>query len=180
MGLFKDLLKGVAGDLVAKVQQAANAAMSGTTSESSQPHSGGRGSFVAPSAEAPVRSEAESVSYFSGILASRFPQYTVRRNVPVTELAGNATDSFQLYSTRPTQAYKAEWGEPYTFVLSEGGVPKGIVMLGSGHSHDAKVKYLISRMYAKKLGLPYINFYTQMPNEEEYVVGRIGKFMGNI
>ena len=35
-------------------------------------------------------------------------------------------------------------------------------------------------MYAKKLGLPYINFYTQMPNEEEYVVGRIGKFMGNI
>ena len=120
------------------------------------------------------------MSYFSGILSSRFPQYTVRRNVPVTELAGNATDSFQLYSTRPTQAYKAEWGEPYTFVLSEGGVPKGIVMLGSGHSHDAKVKYLISRMYAKKLGLPYINFYTQMPNEEEYVVGRIGKFMGNI
>lgn len=180
MGLFKDLLKGVAGDLVAKVQQAANAAMSGTTTESSQPHSGDRGSFVAPAAEAPVRSEAESVSYFSGILASRFPQYTVRRNVPVTELAGNATDSFQLYSTRPTQAYKAEWGEPYTFVLSEGGVPKGIVMLGSGHSHDAKVKYLISRMYAKKLGLPYINFYTQMPNEEEYVVGRIGKFMGNI
>ena len=180
MGLFKDLLKGVAGDLVAKVQQAANAAMSGTTSESSQPHSGGRGCFVAPSAEAPVRSEAESVSYFSGILASRFPQYSVRRNVPVTELAGDATDSFQLYSTRPTQAYKAEWGEPYTFVLSEGGVPKGIVMLGSGHSHDAKVKYLISRMYAKKLGLPYINFYTQMPNEEEYVVGRIRRFMGNI
>lgn len=177
MGLFKDLLKGVAGDLVAKVQQAANAAMSGTTSESSQPHSGGRGSFVAPAAEAPVRSEAESVSYFSGILASRFPQYSVRRNVPVTELAGDATDSFQLYSTRPTQAYKAEWGEPYTFVLSEGGVPKGIVMLGSGHSHDAKVKYLISRMYAKKLGLPYINFYTQMPNERDYVVERIEKFM---
>ena len=97
MGLFKDLLKGVAGDLVAKVQQAANAAMSGTTSESSQPHSEGRGSFVAPAAEAPVRSEAESVSYFSGILASRFPQYSVRRNVPVTELAGDATDSFQLY-----------------------------------------------------------------------------------
>ena len=180
MGLFKDLLKGVAGDLVAKVQQAATAAMSNATTPE-QPHSGGRGSsFTAPSENAPVRSEAESVSYFSGILSSRFPQYTVRRNVPVTELAGNATDSFQLYSTRPTQAYKAEWGEPYTFVLSEGGVPKGIVMLGSGHSHDAKVKYLISRMYAKKLGLPYINFYTQMPNEEEYVVGRIGKFMGNI
>ena len=100
--------------------------------------------------------------------------------MPVTELAGNASDSFKLYETRPTQAYKAEWGQPYTFVLSEGGAPKGIVMLGSGHSHDAKVKYLISRMCAKKLGLPYINFYTQMPNKEDYVVGRINKFMSNI
>ena len=178
MGLFKDLLKGVAGDLMSKVQQAANAAMSGTTTSSSQPHSGGRGSCVAPAADAPVRSAAESTAYFAGILASRFPQYSVQRNVPVTDLAGFASDSFQLYKTRPTQAYKAEWGEPYSFVLSEGGVPKGIVMLGSGHSHDANVKYLISRMYAKKLGLPYINFYTQMPNEEEYVVGRIRKFMG--
>ena len=49
MGLFKDLLKGVAGDLVTKVQQAANAAMAGAANNtsSSQPHSGGRGNFVA-------------------------------------------------------------------------------------------------------------------------------------
>ena len=183
MGLFKDLLKGVAGDLVTKVQQAANAAMAGAANNtsSSQPHSGGRGNLVDyGDDDAPVRSEAESLTYFAGILATHFPQYSVQRNVPVTNLAGFAADTFQLYNTRPTQAYKAEWGQPYTFVLSEGGAPKGIVMLGSGHSHDAKVKYLISRMYAKKLGLPYINFYTQMPNEEEYVVGRIGKFMGNI
>ena len=33
-------------------------------------------------------------------------------------------------------------------------------------------------MYAKKLGLPYINFYTQMPNERSYVVSRIGKYLG--
>ena len=32
-------------------------------------------------------------------------------------------------------------------------------------------------MYAKKLGIPYINFYTQMPNEREYVIGRIRKLM---
>ena len=168
---------------MSKVQQAAAAAMSGAenTSNTSQPHSGGRGNAVDYGNDnAPVRSEAESLAYFAGILSSRFPQYSVQRNVPVTQLAGNATDSFQLYSTRPTQAYKAEWGEPYTFVLSEGGAPKGIVMLGSGHSHDAKVKYLISRMYAKKLGLPYINFYTQMPNKEDYVVGRINKFMSSI
>ena len=115
--------------------------------------------------------------YFAEILRTAFPQYAVKENVPVTDLAGFATDSFQLYKTRPLQAYKAEWGAPYTFVLYNGAQPAGIVMLGSGHSHDSNVKYLIARMYAKKLGLPYINFYTQMPNEREYVISRIRKFM---
>ena len=147
MGLFKDILKGVAGDLLTKVQEAANATITNATSTSSSPHSGGRGTFTVPE-DAPERTAAESFTYFSGILASRFPEYSVRKNVPVTDLAGFATDSFQLYKTRPTQAYKAEWGAPYTFVLSSGGVDKAIVMLGSGHSHCANVKYLISRMYA--------------------------------
>lgn len=139
----------------------------------------------APKPAAPARHEsyaeykapADWNLYFAEILSSEFPEYSVSRNVPVTELAGFATDSFKLYKTRPLQAYKAEWGAPYTFVLSRGGTPAGIVMLGSGHSHDSNVKYLIARMYAKKLGLPYINFYTQMPNERQYVVERIRKFM---
>ena len=103
---------------------------------------------------------------------------SIRENVPVTDLAGFANDEFKLYKTRPTQAYKAEWGQPYTFVLESGGSAKGVVMLGNGHSHDSNVKYLIARMYAKKLGIPYINFYTQMPNEKNYVIGRIRKLMG--
>ena len=177
MGLFKDLLKGVAGELISKVQEAANVNIPKPSSTSSNPHSGGRGAFVSTDDEAPIRSDAESLAYFETILSTSFPQYSVQKNGPVTTLAGNVIDSFQLYKTRPTQSYKAEWGKPYTFVLSEGGVPKGIVMLGSGHSHCANVKYLISRMYAKKLGLPYINFYNQMPNERSYVVSRIRKFM---
>ena len=115
--------------------------------------------------------------YFAGILSTAFPQYSVRRNVAVTDLAGYAADEFQLYKTRPLQTYKAEWGAPYTFVLYQGGAPAGIVMLGSGSSHHKNVKYLIARMYAKKLGLPYINFYTQFPNERAYVIDRINKFM---
>ena len=116
-------------------------------------------------------------AYFRGILQSEFPQFTVRENVPVTSLVGDACDQFKLYSTRPYQAYKAEWGEPYTFVLYQAGQPKAVVMLGDGHSHCAKVKFLIARKYAQKVGLPYINFYTQMPNEKSYVVGRIRKFL---
>lgn len=118
-----------------------------------------------------------SPAYFAEILRSEFPQYSVRQQVPVTELAGFAADEFKLYKTRPLQSYKAEWGQPYDFVLSQGDKPVGVVMLGSGGSHSKNVKYLIARMYAKKLGLPYINFYTQYPNERSYVVERIRKFM---
>ena len=95
----------------------------------------------------------------------------------MTEIAGAVSDEFQLYRTRPKQVYKAEWGQPYTFVMYQDGAPKAVVMLGSGHSHSANVKYLIARMFAKKSDIPYINFYTQMPNEREYVVSRIGKFL---
>ena len=116
-------------------------------------------------------------AYFAEILSSEFPQYTTKRNVPVTELAGFATDEFQLYATRPLQSYKAEWGTPYTFVLYQGSTPAAVVMLGSGTSHCKNVKYLISRMYAKKLGLPYINFYTQYPNERAYVIKRIRELL---
>ena len=97
--------------------------------------------------------------------------------MPVTDLVGFANDEAQLYTTRPTQAYKAEWGQPYSFVLEADGKAKAVVMLGSGHSHDSNVKYLIARMYAEKLDLPYINFYTQMPNERNYVIERIRKFL---
>ena len=123
------------------------------------------------------RTDAEWKAFFKEILQSEFPSYSIRENVAVTDLAGFANDEFQLYKTRPTQAYKAEWGKPYTFVLESAGAPKAVVMLGNGHSHDSNVKYLIARMYAKKLGLPYINFYTQMPNERNYVIGRIRKFL---
>ena len=133
---------------------------------------------VHSAAPVPEKSAAEWRSYFREIIRTTCAGYEVREDVPVTELAGNVSDEFQLYSTRPRQVYKAEWGEPYTFVLYQAGAPKGVVMLGGGHSHSANVKYLIARMYTKKLGIPYINFYTQMPNERAYVEGRIRKYLG--
>lgn len=111
------------------------------------------------------------------IINTEFSQYSIRENVPVQELAGNASDEFQLYVDRPQQVYKAEWGKPYDFVLYENGVAKGTVMLGDGHDHRDKVKFLIAKMYAKKLGLPYISFYSTFPNEREYVVNRIKKYL---
>ena len=127
--------------------------------------------------QAVERTPAEWESYFRDILLGIFSSYTIRENVPVTDLVGFANDEAQLYTTRPTQAYKAEWGQPYSFVLEADGKAKAVVMLGNGHSHDTNVKYLIARMYAEKLEIPYINFYTQMPNERNYVIERIRKFL---
>lgn len=132
---------------------------------------------AAPVTQENYTSPGEAVNYFDRILADEFPQYEVRRNVPVTDLVGDANDWFLLYPTRPMQTYKAEWGQPYTFVLYRGTVPAGVVMLGGGHTHDKNVKYLISRMYCKKLGIPYINFYLQMENERNYVIERIKDLM---
>ena len=125
----------------------------------------------------PERTPAEWEAYFRQILLTEFSDYSIREKVPVTDLVGFANDEFKLYRKRPYQAYKAEWGQPYTFVLEKDGNPAGVVMLGNGHSHYNNVKYLIARVYAKKLGIPYINFYTQMDNERDYVISRISKFL---
>lgn len=121
--------------------------------------------------------ELQIAEFFRDILQTEFSEYELSEKVAVTELAGDANDSFKLYKTRPHQAYKAEWGEPYTFVLRRNGEVKGVVMLGDKRSHNERVKYLISRMYAKKLDIPYIAFYTHLPNEIAYVVLRIRKML---
>lgn len=119
----------------------------------------------------------KSVSFFREILNSKFPDYQIKENVAVTDLVGEANDSFQLYARRPYQAYKAEWGQPFTFALYKDGVVKAVVMLGDKRSHHEKVKFLISRMYAKKFNIPYISFYLHMPNERDYVIQRISDFL---
>ena len=171
MGLLKQLLKNALGDAVSEVKKNIYQQQQSQHSTQSQPTPS---QSVTPE---PKHVPQDGNTYFRDILRTEFALYNVKENVPVTDLVGFANDEFKLYEDRPTQAYKAEWGKPYTFVLEQMGVIKGVVMLGNGNSHSSNVKYLISRMYAKKLGVPYINFYTQMPNEREYVIGRIRKFL---
>lgn len=133
-----------------------------------------------PAYQAPQRelSETEWLDYFGRILAEDFSRYNVMRNVQVQDLVGNVSDEFQLYATRPRQAYKAEWGMPYTFLLCEGSVAKGVIMVGKSQRQCKYVSFLISKMYAKKLGLPFVSFYMDAPNERGYVVNRIHSYLG--
>ena len=176
MGLLKNLLKSVADEALSQLKDKVANAMSDPAARPA----------ARPAASSPIssqttvtreRTDAEWQAYFRDILAAEFPGYALREHVPVTEIAGAAADEFKLYADRPRQVYRAEWGQPYSFVLFAGGAPKAVVMLGGGHTHSANVKYLIARMYAQKLGLPYVNFYTQMPNERSYVAGRLHRFI---
>ena len=184
MGLLSSILGKVLGDQLADaIQKQINNATGGATGTpaSNNPRPSTTTTTRTNQAySAPVRekSAAEWRAYFREILQAECYNYTIREDVPVTELAGYASDEFKLYKTRPRQVYRAEWGQPYTFVLYQGLTPKGVVMLGSGHSHDSNVKYLVARMFAKKLNIPYINFYTQMPNQRGYVIGRLHKYLG--
>ncbi len=181
MGLLSNLLGKVLGNnLTDAINQIKNAAANNGAPVSGQtPSRTTATQRVTPQYTAPVRekSDAEWRAYFRDIIQAECYSYGIREDVPVTQLAGHASDYFKLYRTRPNQVYKAEWGQPYTFVLYQGETPKAVVMLGKGHSHYSGVKYLIARMYAKKLGLPYINFYTQMPNERGYVISRLRRFL---
>ena len=179
MGLFKNLLESILGGAedaaLDAVKDKINDQVQETLRNPSQSKSTSASSCDTAPQSGPVVQDWNA--YFREILRTEFSSYTVKENVPVTELVGYVNDEFKLYEDRPTQAYKAEWGKPYTFVLELMGTVKAVVMLGNGNSHSRNVKYLISRMYAKKLGVPYINFYTQMPNERDYVVMRIQKFL---
>ena len=115
--------------------------------------------------------------YFREILLRNFSQYTIKEEVPVTALTGDIYDIFKLYKERPNQAYKAEWGKPYDFVIYSGDKPKAVVMLANYNEHSVKVQYLISKMFAKKLNVPYLGFYSKFPNKEWYVVNRIKESM---
>ena len=120
-------------------------------------------------------SNDQIVDYFRNILATEFDELTIKESVPVTDMVGDVSDTFTLYESRPHQVYKAEWGIPYTFVAYKGEELKFIIMIGGPKSHFTKVKYLISRMYAKKMGVPYLGFYTDLENEITYVVDRINQ-----
>lgn len=118
------------------------------------------------------------MAYFREILAQEFSQYTIHENVPVQSLVGDVADTFTLYPSRPQQVYKAEWGLPYSFVFFKDDRVYGVLLLAKANKNYKQVKFLVSKMYAKKMGVPFISFYMDAPNEREYVIDRVHEFMG--
>ena len=97
MGLF-DLL-GKVGKAVSQVQDAIKDASEQISNQlnNGQPQQRPAPQPAARQTYPESTGEIKPKSYFAEIIATEFPGYGVAENVPVTDLAGFANDSFQLY-----------------------------------------------------------------------------------
>ena len=97
-------------------------------------------------------------AYFAEILASEFPEYEVRRDVPPSALCVGAE------------------GTSIDFVLYQGGTPVAAIPL-TPHNGDRNQGFYGMKQACCDAGVPFINFYRHMPNTRDYVVARIRSFL---
>lgn len=97
-------------------------------------------------------------AYFAEILASEFPEYEVRRDVPPSALCVGAE------------------GTSIDFVLYQGGIPAAAIPL-TPHNGDRNQGFYGMKQACCDAGVPFINFYRHMPNTRDYVVARIRSFL---
>jgi len=165
VGLFDKLVNktldqvvGGVKDAVSQVARDAGVASflgGGSASDGDAPVQPGQG--TADGASTPASpDQTKDKDYFAAILARDFADYQVRGSVPVAELGGQ--------------------GKPYEFGLYKTGDLKGVVVLVE-HNRDRNRAYLGSKEAAQAAGVPFINFYLHMPNEEAFVVSRIRRMV---
>ncbi|MDR1801294.1 MAG: hypothetical protein LBQ95_05610 [Lachnospiraceae bacterium] len=112
----------------------------------------------APSAKVATDSQAISApsqkgkEYFAEILATEFSSYEIRENVNPAAFGGS--------------------GRNLDFVLHSGGNLLGAVVLVD-HNRDNNKAYKDAKSSCEKAGVAFINFYTHMPNERDFVIYRI-------
>jgi hypothetical protein len=106
-----------------------------------------RGTFTMPQLKA----------HFDEILKSAFYDCEIRENVLAEEInAGSAGCGYRNYD----------------YVLYKGGKPAAAVMLTlAGHRYNRP--YLGAKEMSVSAGVLFYNFYTNYPNDREYVVNRI-------
>jgi hypothetical protein len=90
--------------------------------------------------------------YFREILTSEFGGYILREDVPVSELGGE--------------------GKTYDFALFARGECAAVITLVAHNRYNNRA-YKGSKAAAQAAGVPFINFFTHMGNERDYVINRI-------
>ncbi|MDR1798451.1 MAG: hypothetical protein LBR19_00985 [Bifidobacteriaceae bacterium] len=159
MGLFNKLLKSTVGEAIEHaVKEVAHAAGKDGQDTAATVQSQAQTPSTQPApAATPAATGLSSQAAFRSLLASAFPELTVRENLPVAELGGA--------------------GKPYDFALFRGAADAapaaaGVIML-TPHNRDNNRAFKGAKAAAEAAGVPFINFYLHMPNEPGYVTDRI-------
>ncbi|MDR1823889.1 MAG: hypothetical protein LBR27_00880 [Bifidobacteriaceae bacterium] len=166
MGLLGRIVKSAVGEAiehtvreaVEKVTDRDDQSSTGQTpSGVTTPEAAPSGSLSAAAEEAGLHDKAA----FRSLLAARFPELAVREDVPVSELGGD--------------------GKPYEFALFRGAAGPATTAVGLvvlvAHNRDNNRAYKGAKAAAQAAGVPFINFYLHMPNQPDFVEGRIRRLM---
>lgn len=96
-------------------------------------------------------------SGLEALLQSELPGHTVRRGITADGLG------WLPAGTRCV---------PYDYCIFGAGGMKGVITV-TDHNRDNNTAFRNAKRAAQVAGVPFINFYTHMPNERDYVVNRI-------
>ena len=165
MGLLDRVVKKAVGDVLADKASDLIGQVTGQTSSAPGPgeypaqqvpqaqkvpqDTGRRGMFGRRSL-API--EYKDHAWFAAMLKENFSEYLVREYVPVAELGGD--------------------GKPFDFLLIKNGAACGAIML-TAHNKTNNRAFKGAQAACQASGVPFINFFDFMANEQGYVINRI-------
>ena len=115
-------------------------------------------------------------NYQQPVYAAAPVQVNIRAEMP-----GILAQEFAAYAAAPNVS-AVTWGvtsgpcKPFDYCLCANGRVVAAIML-TDHNRDRNSAYLNAKAACKAAGVPFINFYTHMPNERSYVVNRIKSFL---
>ena len=153
MGFFDKLAKGLASEVLGNIVKNTSSGTTGNTGQSANQNTVRQTVNAVRTGSAPGMNIR---AYFAEILASAFSQYQVRENIPLSEFGAE--------------------GRPFDFGLYQNGTLVSVVVLAE-HNRTRNHPYWNSQKKAQELNIPFINFYTHMPNERGFVINRIKRLM---
>ena len=150
MGLFDRIAKGLVSEAIGSIIQNVTGETNQTVKQDGNRQSQSDYFQAEPIEKKDIR------PYFAEILASEFGQFQVRENVSLSEFGAE--------------------GRPYDFCLYQNGVLVAVIVLAE-RNRTRNHPYWNSEKAARAMNVPFVHFYTHMPNERGFVIGRINRLM---
>ena len=151
MGLFKSILKKVVEEVVENVVEGNDILGSPSASRADE--------SVSPGEEPSVTEECLR-QRLEKIMKNEWAEYEVRTEVPASQM--NAPEKSRAYS--------------YGMYLD--GEPKAFIMILTNKNHYGLKAVVNSQFAAVENGVPYMNFFTHLPNRESYISNRLKENIG--